>query len=138
MSRFHRTALDAYGELEPKLRKVETAWTALVSAREAYDAHQARLDRAESERAFLEHALKEMHELDPQPGEEATLADKRQMMMNAEEFSSVVNEAQKAVSDGDTISALNTAHCASWKDAVNRQKAGSTRCAPRWSAPSSR
>jgi len=106
---FHRTALDAYGELEPKLRKVEAAWAALSAARDAYDAHQARLDRAETERAFLEHALKEMHELDPLPGEEATLADKRQMMMNAEEFSSVVNEAQKAVSNGDTIAALNTA-----------------------------
>jgi DNA repair protein RecN (Recombination protein N) len=106
---FHRTALDAYGELGGQLGKVEAAWDAFSATREAYDAHQARLDRAETERAFLEHALKEMHELDPQPGEEATLADKRQMMMNAEEFSSVVNEAQKAVDNNDTIAALNTA-----------------------------
>ncbi len=106
---FHRTALDAYGEHELKLRQVESAWATLSGARVAYEAHQARLDRAETERAFLEHALKEMRELDPQPGEEATLADKRQVMMNAEEFSSVVNEAQKAVSNGDTIAALNTA-----------------------------
>ncbi len=106
---FHRTALDAYGELATLLQKVDTAWATLSDAREAYDAHQARLDRAETERAFLEHALKEMHELDPQPGEDASLADRRQMMMNAEEFAAVVNEAQKAVSDGDTIAALNTA-----------------------------
>lgn len=106
---FHRTALDAYGELEGKLQKVETAWAALCVARDAYESHQARLDRAETERAFLEHALKEMHELDPQPGEEASLADKRQMMMHAEEFASVVSEAQNAVSDSDTIAALNTA-----------------------------
>ncbi len=106
---FHRSALDSFGELEAQLRKVETAWEALCVARDAYDTHQARLDRAETERAFLEHALNEMHELDPQPGEEASLADKRQLMMNAEEFASVVNEAQKAVSDSDTIAALNTA-----------------------------
>ncbi len=106
---FHRTALDAYGELSGHVGEVEQAWQALSGARAAYDAHQARLDRAETERAFLEHALKEMHELEPQPGEEAALADKRQLMMNAEEFASVVNEAQKAVDNNDTIASLNTA-----------------------------
>ena len=106
---FHRTALDAYGELVSQVHEVEVAWKALSAAREAYDAHQARLDRAETERTFIEHALKEMHELDPQPGEEALLADKRQLMMNAEEFASVVNEAQKAVNNNDTIASLNTA-----------------------------
>jgi DNA repair protein RecN (Recombination protein N) len=106
---FHRAALDAYGRLEKQVASVASAWEQLSAAASAHEAHEARLARAETERAFLEHALKELHELNPQAGEETALADKRQLMMNAEQFSDAVSEAQAALTDGSTVSAINTA-----------------------------
>ena len=106
---FHRAALDAYGVLGAQVSAVQAAWADLAQAREAHEAHEARLARAETERAFLEHALKELHEMSPQQGEETALAERRQLMMNAEQFADVVSEAQAALKDGDTVSAINTA-----------------------------
>jgi DNA repair protein RecN (Recombination protein N) len=106
---FHRAALDAYGGLEGQVATVTSAWEQLSAAASAYEAHEARLARAETERAFLEHALKEMHELSPQPGEEAALADKRQLMMNAEQFADAVSEAHGALNDGSTVGQINAA-----------------------------
>jgi DNA repair protein RecN (Recombination protein N) len=106
---FHRAALDAYGGLEGQVATVTSAWEQLSAAVSAYEAHEARLARAETERAFLEHALKEMHELSPQPGEEAALADKRQLMMNAEQFADAVSEAHGALNDGSTVGQINAA-----------------------------
>jgi DNA repair protein RecN (Recombination protein N) len=106
---FHRAALDAYGGLEKKVASVASAWEQLAAAASAHEAHEARLARAETERAFLEQALKELHELNPQSGEETALADKRQLMMNAEQFADAVSEAQAALTDGATVSAINTA-----------------------------
>ena len=106
---FHRAALDAYGVLGAQVSAVQAAWADLAQAREAHEAHEARLARAETERAFLEHALKELHEMSPQQGEETALAERRQLMMNAEQFADAVSAAQAALKDGDTVSAINTA-----------------------------
>lgn len=106
---FHRAALDAYGSLQDQVAEVTRLWEALSEARQAYETHEARLARAETERAFLEHALQELRELSAQEGEEAALADKRQLMMNAEQFSDAVSAAKSALLDGDAAGEINTA-----------------------------
>jgi len=96
----HRRLLDAYGGLENKVRQVGALWADLVSVRAELDGHRAKLAKAEAEQAFIEHAVIELRELAPEEGEEARLADTRQLMMNSEGFSSLVENAQKAL-DGD-------------------------------------
>ena len=62
------------------------------------------------EREFLEHALEELRALDPQAGEEAELASRRQIMMNAEKFVDDLKEADSALSsDGASEARLNAA-----------------------------
>jgi DNA repair protein RecN (Recombination protein N) len=106
----HRDLLDAYGGLEPLAEKVGHAWQVWRNAVDALDAQRERVRRAEAERDFLEHAVKELRDLSPVSGEEEALAQQRQLMMNAEQFSAAVIEARDALSgDGTLEGRLNAA-----------------------------
>ncbi|QPC44891.1 DNA repair protein RecN [Kaustia mangrovi] len=106
----HRRLLDAYAGLEREGAEVAQAWEAWRAAEDERRAHAERLERAEAERAFLEHAVAELDELAPEEDEEDALADRRQMMMNAEQFASALNEAADALAgDGAGGAKLNAA-----------------------------
>jgi DNA repair protein RecN (Recombination protein N) len=106
----HRELLDAYGGLEPLAEKVGQAWQVWRDAVDALDGQRERVRRAEAERDFLEHAVKELRDLSPVSGEEEALAQQRQLMMNAEQFSAAVGEARDALSgDGTLEGRLNAA-----------------------------
>jgi DNA repair protein RecN (Recombination protein N) len=106
----HRDLLDAFGGLEPMVSGVEDAWAHWRETVEALDAQRERVKRAEAEREFLQHAVKELRELAPQSDEEETLAERRQLMMNAEQFSAALKEARDALSgDGTLDGRLNAA-----------------------------
>jgi DNA repair protein RecN (Recombination protein N) len=106
----HRDLLDAYGGLEPLAEKVGHTWQVWRNAVDVLDAQRERVRRAEAERDFLEHAVKELRDLSPVSGEEEALAQQRQLMMNAEQFSAAVIEARDALSgDGTLEGRLNAA-----------------------------
>jgi DNA repair protein RecN (Recombination protein N) len=106
----HRRLLDAFGGLEAEAHAVGELWTGLSKARQALEEHRALMARAESERGYLEHALEELSALDPKSGEESQLAETRQVMMNAEQFASVLQEVDDALSgDGASTARLNAA-----------------------------
>jgi DNA repair protein RecN (Recombination protein N) len=106
----HRTLLDAYGGLDGQLRVVATAWTSWSASREALQQHEEALSRAEVERDYLEHAVKELNALAPEANEELVLAERRQLMMQSEQYVSALDEAE-AVLNGETAmeSRLNAA-----------------------------
>ena len=93
----HRRLLDAFGGLEPQVEKLTTYWATLTAARKALDEHKDLLARAEAEREYLEHAAEELGALSPEPNEEQQLAEKRQMMMQAEQYASALDEAETAL-----------------------------------------
>ena len=101
----HRRLLDAFGGHEAKLAKVEGLWSELAAIRAELDIHRAKLAKAEAEQAFLEHATAELGDLAPIEGEEGKLADTRQLMMNSESFSSLVENAQRALAGDGTLEA---------------------------------
>jgi DNA repair protein RecN (Recombination protein N) len=96
----HRRLLDAFGGLEPAAAAVAAAWSRLGQARTRLEEGRAKLERAAAEREFLQHAVAELAALAPQAGEEARLAETRQLMMNAENLVSVVREAGEALDAG--------------------------------------
>ena len=59
--------------------------------------------RRRRERDYLTHAEEELRALAPQTGEEAQLTETRQIMMNAEQFSSALSEAEAALQEGGTF-----------------------------------
>jgi DNA repair protein RecN (Recombination protein N) len=96
----HRRLLDAFGGLERAADGVAGAWGRLGEAKTRLEAERAKLARAVSEREFLEHAVAELANLAPRAGEEARLAETRQLMMNAEGLVEVVREAGEALDAG--------------------------------------
>jgi DNA repair protein RecN (Recombination protein N) len=106
----HRQLLDAFGGLEAESEEVAVLWTTAAAAEEALRDHRERMARAEAERAYLEHAEEELRALAPVAGEEALLADARQLMMSSEQFAGALGEAEEALAgDGTSVARLNAA-----------------------------
>ena len=93
----HRRLLDAFGGLEPQVEKLQILWQKMEDSGEKLNHHKALMAKAEAEREYLEHAAQELGALSPEPDEERLLADKRQMMMQAEQYVSAIEEAENAV-----------------------------------------
>ncbi len=76
----HRELLDVFGGLEGPAAEVARAWEAWARAGEAERTHAGESVASEREREWLEHAVAELDRLNPEPGEEAALADERAAM----------------------------------------------------------
>jgi DNA repair protein RecN (Recombination protein N) len=94
----HRSLLDAYGGLEKALADVASSWSHWSAARDALKEHEDALSRAEVERDYLEHAVKELNALAPEALEEQALATRRQLMMQSEQYVSALEEAESVLS----------------------------------------
>ena len=106
----HRTLLDAFGGLEKHLGSVSSAWVVWKAAEVALKEHEEALARAEVERDYLEHAVKELGALAPEKNEELVLAEKRQLMMQSEQFVSALDEATSVIEGESALeSRLNAA-----------------------------
>jgi DNA repair protein RecN (Recombination protein N) len=97
----HRSLLDAYGGLDKQVKAVAAAWGTLSDVKSRLQEHEDALSRAEVERDYLEHAVKELTKLAPEVNEEQGLAEKRQFMMLSEQFVSALDEAESVLS-GET------------------------------------
>ncbi|MEQ9607299.1 MAG: DNA repair protein RecN, partial [Kiloniellaceae bacterium] len=81
------------------------AWQDALAEREEA---ARRLAEAQRDEAFLRHAVEELDALDPRPGEEADLADKRNRLMHREKLVEGVNAALGEI-DGKAEPALGRA-----------------------------
>jgi DNA repair protein RecN (Recombination protein N) len=89
----HRSVLDAYGGLQERVARVGEAARRHREARRSLDEQRGRIEKARRDADFLRHAVEELSQLAPQPGEENALADDRQIMMQAEKVTGELNEA---------------------------------------------
>ncbi len=98
----HRDLLDSFGRLKPLADKLRARWRAWQDAVTAREAAAARLAEAQRDEAFLRHAVEELDALDPRPGEENELSDKRNRLMHREKLVEGVNAAVAEIGgDGD-------------------------------------
>jgi DNA repair protein RecN (Recombination protein N) len=99
----HRVLLDGYGGLGAEagaVRDAHAAWREAVQSREEAE---GAADAAERDREFLEHAAAELAQLDPQPGEEQTLAERRTRLMHAEQLVEAMNAASAELTGARSI-----------------------------------
>jgi len=82
--RGHRALLDAFGRCHTGL--VAQAYRAWRDAEDALAVARAEIDAAARDRDYLEHAVAELRQLAPEPGEEETLAERRRSMQRAEKI----------------------------------------------------
>jgi DNA repair protein RecN (Recombination protein N) len=80
--RGHRALLDAFGRCDAGT--VAIAHHAWRQAEDALAVARAEQDSAEADREWLEHAVAELRGFGPEPGEEATLAERRAAMQRGE------------------------------------------------------
>ncbi|MBD8545148.1 DNA repair protein RecN [Sphingomonas sp. CFBP 8760] len=83
-ARGHRALLDAFGRCDPS--EVARAWIAYRTAEADLATARAEIETAARDREWLEHTVAELDKLNPQPGEEETLADQRRTMQRAEKI----------------------------------------------------
>ncbi|MBY6200818.1 DNA repair protein RecN [Maritalea mobilis] len=95
--RNHRAMLDEFGGLQPLKAEVAEAWSARSKASRALAEAEARLAEMKSEEDYLRHAVAELDKLDPQPGEEGELDQRRRLMQAAEKMREDVARARAAL-----------------------------------------
>ncbi|MSO80189.1 MAG: DNA repair protein RecN [Alphaproteobacteria bacterium] len=97
----HRGVLDAFAGTDAALAATGRAWTARRDAAAAHTEAAAASERARADEAHLREACAELDALAPVAGEEATLAERRTMMQNAERLGEALAAAAENI-DGDT------------------------------------
>ncbi|TCT13511.1 DNA replication and repair protein RecN [Tepidamorphus gemmatus] len=100
----HRRLLDSFGGLEADVAALGGLWERRRRAEAELAAAQAEHEAAARDRDYLAHALEELDALAPQPGEEAHLADRRQVMMQSEKLAEELSEAAQSL--GGSTSAV--------------------------------
>lgn len=98
-ARGHRGLLDSFGQID--LGPTRKLWRALSEARKALTAGQEAIQAAKDEEEFLRHAVDELDQLAPEPGEEATLDTQRRLMQAAERIRDDIGKARDALAGGD-------------------------------------
>ena len=97
--RGHRVLLDAYGVDPQLLDESRAAWRALRQARKAHQDEATRLQDMQAEEEFMRHAMRELDDLAPEPGEADALDARRRRMQAAERLRADVARAHAALSD---------------------------------------
>jgi DNA repair protein RecN (Recombination protein N) len=93
----HRRLLDAFGGLDGAVAEVERLWHECRARDETLAQQRAEVDRSKREADWLGHAVEELSELDPQPGEESALAGRRTLMMQAEKVAADLRDVHEAI-----------------------------------------
>ena len=101
----HRRMVDAFGGNGSNLDAVAADFDAWQTARETERAAEADLTAARRDEDFLRHALSELQQLDPRPGEDAELAAQRSRMMHGQKLTEAIVQAQASLGEGDGIEA---------------------------------
>ncbi len=96
----HRDLLDAFGLHSTDVAATRDAWRRWRDAEQALARHRAKVEAAAREGDFLRASMSELSELDPQPGEEAALAESRAAMMRAEKIAADIQDASEVLSGG--------------------------------------
>ena len=91
----HRGLLDAFAGVN--LGPVRKAWSQVRGAQKTLDAAVAALEEAKLDAEFLRHAVAELDELAPQPGEDVALDQKRRQMQGAERVREDIAKASNAL-----------------------------------------
>lgn len=124
--RGHRQLLDDFAavapDLAPDFAAVRHTWRALAAARAMLAEHQARLLEVAKDRDYLEHAVAEMADLAPEPGEDEKLDTQRRLMQAAERIRADILRAAQALSNNGAEGALQDA--VRWLDGVAAQADG--------------
>ena len=93
----HRRLLDAYAGIAGPLGAAKAAWASKVAAEKTLAEAEAALADVAAEEDFLRHAVAELDDLSPEPGEDAQLDATRRLMQQAERIRDDITAAHHAL-----------------------------------------
>ncbi|MBL8658359.1 MAG: DNA repair protein RecN [Rhodospirillales bacterium] len=93
----HRSLLDAFAGLQVGLAATAEGWAAAQAADAALATAEAEATAARRDEDYLRHAAEELDRLDPQPDEEAVLAETRARLMSGEKIVQAMADAGRAL-----------------------------------------
>ena len=93
----HRHVVDAYGGLHLEAAEVRAAYARARGLKTEHAHEQARVENARAEADYLRHACAELTGLAAEPGEEAALAERRSIMMQAEKVAAELRDVHATV-----------------------------------------
>ncbi|MGH1465206.1 MAG: DNA repair protein RecN [Cognatishimia sp.] len=93
----HLDLLDQFGALGALKKATQVEWANVRKARKALQSAEYAFQAIQAEEEFLRHAVGELDQLDPKPGEEGTLDTQRRMMQSAERVKDDVARAHTAL-----------------------------------------
>jgi DNA repair protein RecN (Recombination protein N) len=99
----HRALLDSYGSLDADAERTAEAWRIWRGAAETRAAAEEAREYAHRDEEFLKYAVDEFNALDPQPGEDTTLAADRAVLMHGEKLIETLNDAAAELGSGQGV-----------------------------------
>lgn len=91
----HLGVLDVYAGIDSS--PIRTAWKTWRQAKERFDRAMSDIESARMQEDYLRYTVAELEKLDPQPGEDAVLSEKRQLLMNREKMSGAFGQATNII-----------------------------------------
>ena len=99
----HRALLDSYGGLDADAERTAEAWRIWRAAAETRAVAEEARESAHRDEEFLKYAVDEFNALDPQPGEDTTLAADRAVLMHGEKLIETLNDAAAELGSGQGV-----------------------------------
>jgi DNA repair protein RecN (Recombination protein N) len=97
----HRALLDAFAGEPALIAAVSGFWQTWRAAQAAKELAERDLAQARSDENYLRHAVEELEGLDPRPGEDEELAERRKLLLNREHLIEAVNAAVNDLAGSD-------------------------------------
>jgi DNA repair protein RecN (Recombination protein N) len=89
----HGRVLDSYAGITAEVSEIRAAWNGWRDAREKLEQAMADISAVRLQEEYLKYTVAELEKLAPQPGEEASLAEKRSFLMNREKMHEALEQA---------------------------------------------
>jgi len=102
----HLDTLDNYAGLAGDTAVTRAAWKLWRQAKDALDRAMTDIEAARLQEEYLKYTVAELEKLDPQPGEEEVLAEKRQLLLNREKMSDAFGAATDIIEAEDGLQNL--------------------------------
>jgi len=99
----HRSLVDAYGGLASLTQATKAAFASLKAIEADLAKERAEVAKMEAAADFARHAAEELTRLAVQPGEEASLAERRQGMMQGEKVAADIRDAHDSLAGDAAI-----------------------------------
>ena len=114
----HRRLLDQYAGHDRLVRQVRRSWREWQLAREMQREAGEKLEAADREREYSEHAARELEELDPKAGEDADLDSRRAALKLFARFQENLTKAEAALGANGADGRINDA--LGWLESASR------------------